>query len=226
MCEPFSSEISPITQLRRGFVGFSLVLYFVMSCFAPTNELLVRQGVSKRSNPFSRQSIAEGICLLLCLRGVLLKDVLLWTIRQFVLRRAETVSVLFINDRAEYFQLHLDGRMTCLAFARHIKEQSLDPSLAIDTFWIHISKTNWKPKLLFMGSRANACISDGTRKAFGLFESWTAPPLSEEELNWLNSRTLLEAGVEDGDFIDARYTWQIEILMEGETIGVDEMKYR
>ncbi len=102
-----------------------------------------------------------------------------------------------------------------------IKEQRLDASLALDTFLVHVAKSK-KQKLLFMGARANSCIVGSDRaKGCGVFEYWTAQRLTDEELEWLNRRSLREAGVADGDAIDIRYAFEIDALMEGRVLPME-----
>jgi hypothetical protein len=65
-----------------------------------------------------------------------------------------------------------------------------------------------------MGYRANSCV----RKNWAHFAEWTEPELTKDELEWLNSRTLLEAGFSHGSNIDERYHYHFPSVMTGRVI--------
>ncbi len=195
-----------------------------MAVFKPQNDLLVRQEVSCEHNAsfrFTRESLCGGVCLLLCLQDVLPKALLRWMVRRFVLcEMPETIKVAFWSFDGTV-ALTLAASMTCEDLAQMIKRDRLDASMALDTFLVHMSIGTNRQRLLFMGARANNCIAGpGRAKGWGVFEYWTAQRLTDEELEWLNRRTVREAGVQDGDAIDIRYAYVIDALMEGRMLPI------
>ncbi len=191
--------------------------------FQPTSTVLVRHGVKFDSARvlLSRESIAEGVTLALTLRDVLPKALMRWLVKRFVLREVEQLRLVFVPSSflpsvspAAPFWFVMPARATCEDLARHIHEKRWDFSLPVDTFWVHVRNGANKPELCMMGFRANKCIAN----RWSYFEEWTengGEALTEQELQWLNSRTLLEAGFSNGSNIDARYHYELAKVATG-----------
>jgi hypothetical protein len=210
--------------------------------FAPSNELLVKQGTKKKKFLASLQSKREAYSLLLVLRRVLVKDVLRYLVSTFVLRPAKTIRLWLVGmsvkdeDAVSNSSLPVPKRwvgasvkpklvefaadLLCSQFADMCKQKMWFASMACDTFWVHYNQEDEEPLLFFLGQRANLCIPEAkTDSGWGTFDAWSTLRLSQQELMWLNSRTLAEAGLEDGDVVDARYAFLVDFLMRGEVIG-------
>jgi len=187
--------------------------------FKPQNDLLIRQGVTKLTHTptkYTKQSIVECVAAYICLvfRLKLPKDVVVVILQKFVLQHVDTLTVFFISGFYDKYSVRLTvpRKMTCEEFALMTKQRRLEASLALDTFLVHVGNTGI-PKLMFMGVRANECIKSEVRaEGWGIFADWTAQKLTQAELNWLNNRTLQEAGVEDFDWIDGRYDCELKNL--------------
>jgi hypothetical protein len=186
--------------------------------FKPTNASLVRQGVkcdSKRAL-IAQESVVEGVALVLTLRAVLPKALLRWLVERFVLRKVEKLRLVYVPHEGLPFEFQISSLATCEDLARHFHLQRWSSSLPLDTFWIHVRNGTGVPalELFYIGSRRNECLADN----WAYLGQWTDPVLTEEELDWLNLRTLVEAGFSHGSVVDARYHYHIGAVVTGSII--------
>ncbi len=183
----------------------------------PANALLLRHGVKKDSARvlLSAESIKSGVTLALCLRDVLPKALVRWLVERFLLADVTTLRLVFVpsSSLADPFWFEMPARATCKDLADHILKECWWQSLPVDTFWIHVK--GQQLQLCWMGYRANYYVA--TRS--GLFSEWTEDALTDEELQWLNGRTLLEAGFANGSNVDARYCYDFGAIMSGDSKG-------
>lgn len=184
------------------------------AAFVPTNAVLLRQDVKCDSARvvLSKESIAAGVTLALCLQHVLPKAVIRWVVEHFVLAEASTLRLIFVDWDLKSFRFSFPASATCEDLARHIHKERWWASLPIDTLWVHVWPNAGKVQLFWMGARANDCIA----AKWDYFGQWTEEALTDEELHWLNSRTLIEAGFRDGSNVDLRYSYELDKVVSGE----------
>lgn len=163
------------------------------------------------------ESLNELRVLALCVRSRISRD-MLRSIGAFVLRKQPQSSPLelgVVSDHLETVCRVLAPRdMTVNDFCGELRYTRINWRVPLDGNLVHISLQTvpFTTRLLQFGSRANSCIRDpdnvceGRQVAWSGFEDWKLGPLPAADLQWLNSRTLEEAGVKSGDIIDTRCT--------------------
>jgi hypothetical protein len=192
--------------------------------FEPTNSLLVRQGVKCNSARvlITPESIVEAVALALTLRDVLPRALLRWLVERFVLRNVEKLRLLYIRDgEGDPFFFEVPARATCEDLARHIYNEGWFMRPPKHAFWVHVRNITGCPsiELFALGDRAN----EGIASKDWPFEGWGDPALTPEELKWLNSRTLLEAGFSNRSAIDSRYWFAAYQVARCDVIRVPEL---
>lgn len=187
----------------------------------PVHPLLVRHGVCCKPVP-SVQQVQHALVALEPLKTALKELSLLRLIAEYaVAPTGQVISVGVVSDRCtmRLMEVRCNADMTVELFARACKSRGITASLTLDNFLVHVTTATvpFSARLLHMGTRANSCIApvDGTRKGWGVFQEWKGGPLTDDELEWLNSRTLAEAGVVHGDVIDSRYAMHIDDMFKG-----------
>eukprot|EP00028_Trichosphaerium_sp_Am-I-7-wt_P006930 CAMPEP_0168514742 /NCGR_PEP_ID=MMETSP0405-20121227/4302_1 /TAXON_ID=498012 /ORGANISM="Trichosphaerium sp, Strain Am-I-7 wt" /LENGTH=110 /DNA_ID=CAMNT_0008533949 /DNA_START=227 /DNA_END=559 /DNA_ORIENTATION=+ len=81
---------------------------------------------------------------------------------------------------------------------------------------VKLRHDGYKLELLQMGGRINGGLNSNN-----YYADWTVGPLSEDEVEWLNNRTLEEAGLEDGDYISGDYVYKMDELMRGVPVSYE-----
>ncbi len=174
--------------------------------FVPSHKLLVTQKVSCRvPRRFDANSVTEAVMFLLALEVLepQLPGDIIAVIKHLILRPAPTTLALQVESKP--FQAQ--STMTVSQFSQTLKSKRF---LKGSSFLVHLPKTG-KPRLLQMDEACNAQIYDpkkvflGTNIPYGHFAGWTEDPLTREELDWLNGRTIAEADIRDGDLIEHHY---------------------
>ncbi len=181
----------------------------------PTNALLLRHGVKCDAARvlFTQESVAAGVALTLCLRELMPKVLIRWLVQRFVLAEMSTLRLVFVPSEKDPFWFEMPARATCGDLARHIYKERWCSSMPLDTFWVHVKGS--KLELCAMGLRVNGCIAT----KWGHFSEWTEDALTEEEVHWLNERTLLEAGFQTGSNIDVRYAYSFENVLRAAVLS-------
>jgi hypothetical protein len=191
--------------------------------FRPSNSLLVRHGVTCDSARvlITPESIVEGVALALSLRNVLPRALLRWMVERYVLRSVGKLRLLFIREDGEAEPFEIPAQATCEDLARHIYNEGWFMRPPQDAFWVHVKNATGCPsiQLFALGRRANDDIANKEWPYGG----WRDPALTLDEVEWLNSRTLLEAGFSNRSAIDSRYWFAPYHVGRGEVIRVPEL---